>query len=436
MAPEKQRHTFISYSRINKEFALKLAKELRTAGFPVWLDLLDIPTGARWDDEIEKALRECGIFLTILTPASIASENAKDEIGYAIDHGKRILPVLLQECEIPLRLRRFQYVDFTSMNYDQGVRTAKDLLGRLIKEESAPITKRVIQGRERPTQPSKIEAAPMKPDSDKAEPSAKVTRSKRQLSTKPMAIYAGIAAFVVLALIGGASFLGGVFPFTKPSPTTTPTQENKPTNIPSPTVIVDNPTSAPQGFYTEEFEGDLDAWTFLIKSAKNVNEFVRNIENGKLVVHISPKQDQPWAYLINSAFKYADVQLEVVTTNTGNSANGVSLVCRYSESGWYEFWISNDGTYGIYAFGPDGIVLQAGYELTTGGSSAIRTGKAENKYTATCKGDELSLTINGTSIEPVKTKYDFPEGNIGIGFSAPKNLPIDVEFESLKISQP
>jgi hypothetical protein len=69
--------------------------------------------------------------MIILTPASIASDNAKDEIGYAIDHGKRILPVLLEDCEIPLRLRRFQYVDFTRLNYTEGVRSAKELLERL-----------------------------------------------------------------------------------------------------------------------------------------------------------------------------------------------------------------------------------------------------------------------------------------------------------------
>ena len=93
MAADKRRLTFISYSRIDQEFALKLARELKSAGFLIWLDQLDIPTGARWDDEIEKALSECGIFMAILTPASIASENAKDEFGYAIDHGKRILPI-------------------------------------------------------------------------------------------------------------------------------------------------------------------------------------------------------------------------------------------------------------------------------------------------------------------------------------------------------
>jgi len=139
MANEKQRRAFISYSRINKEFATKLVKGLRAGGYSVWFDLLDIPTGSRWDDEVEKALRECSIFMIILTPASIASENVKDEIGYAIDHGKRILPVLLEECDVPLRLRRFQYVDFTTKSFEEGFESAKELLGDLIEQASIPL---------------------------------------------------------------------------------------------------------------------------------------------------------------------------------------------------------------------------------------------------------------------------------------------------------
>ena len=244
MVTEKKRHTFISYSRINKEFALKLARELKAAGFPIWLDQLDIPTGTRWDDEIEKALRECGIFMVILTPASIASDNAKDEIGYAIDHGKRILPVLLEDCEIPLRLRRFQYVDFTRMNYTEGVRSAKELLARLIEEESAPTVTKIPASKERLTQPSKMRSARSTSGHPKAA-SADITKTvKKPFLTKPIAIFAGIAVFVIIVLIAGASFLRGMFPFTEQSPTGMPTQETRLTNTPSPTVIADTPTRA------------------------------------------------------------------------------------------------------------------------------------------------------------------------------------------------
>lgn len=138
MAAEKQRLTFISYSRGDKEFALELARELRSSGFFIWLDQLDIPTGARWDDEVEKALIESEIFMVILTPKSIASNNVKDEIGFAIDSNKRILPVLLENANVPFRLRRFQYVDFTNISYNEGIELAKQLLRRLLNEPTRP----------------------------------------------------------------------------------------------------------------------------------------------------------------------------------------------------------------------------------------------------------------------------------------------------------
>ena len=152
MSSEKQRRTFLSYSRINESFALKLAKELKAANFPVFFDQLDIPTGARWDTELEKALDECEVFMVILTPSSINSENVKDEIGYAIDHGKRILPVLLEESKIPLRLRRFQYVDFTTKSFDDGIESAKYLLRNLIDTPTALIPKSAIANKLKETQ--------------------------------------------------------------------------------------------------------------------------------------------------------------------------------------------------------------------------------------------------------------------------------------------
>lgn len=125
---DKKQFTFISYSRVDQAFALKLARELKSGGFNVWLDQLDIPKGARWDDEVERALRNCDSFLIILTPDSSSSQNVKDEIGYAVDSGKRVLPILLEKCAIPIRLHRIQYIDFTKMNEKDGFEAVIELL--------------------------------------------------------------------------------------------------------------------------------------------------------------------------------------------------------------------------------------------------------------------------------------------------------------------
>jgi formylglycine-generating enzyme required for sulfatase activity len=123
--------TFISYSRVHSAFVVRLAKDLKTAGFDVWLDQLDIPKGARWDDDIEAAVERSSTFMIVLAPESMESQNVKDELSYAIDAGKYILPVVIKPCKIPLRLRRFQYVDFTDKPYKDSLADIKHLLSHM-----------------------------------------------------------------------------------------------------------------------------------------------------------------------------------------------------------------------------------------------------------------------------------------------------------------
>ena len=82
------------------------------------MDQLDIPAGARWNQAIGQALKSCGRLLVILSPASASSENVLDEIAFAQQKNKPIIPLLYQACEIPLFLTRVQYLDFT---YDYRV---------------------------------------------------------------------------------------------------------------------------------------------------------------------------------------------------------------------------------------------------------------------------------------------------------------------------
>ncbi len=107
------RKIFFSYARADQEFALKLAQDLRAKDIDLWVDQLDIGPGVRWDSAIEDALKAASTLLLVLSPASVVSDNVLDEVGYALDHGKSIVPVLFQECDVPLRLRRLQRIDFT-----------------------------------------------------------------------------------------------------------------------------------------------------------------------------------------------------------------------------------------------------------------------------------------------------------------------------------
>jgi hypothetical protein len=117
MEPQK---IFFSYSRMDSPFALKLAKDLREAGADIWIDQLDIQAGSHWDSAVEKALNTAACVLVIISPFSTSSTNVMDEVSFALETGKKIVPVMLEECPPPFRLRRLQRIDFTK-DYNTGL---------------------------------------------------------------------------------------------------------------------------------------------------------------------------------------------------------------------------------------------------------------------------------------------------------------------------
>ena len=119
---------FFSYCRDDSHFALRLAEDLKAAGAAVWIDQLDIEPGTRWDRAVKDALANCPRMLVILSPASVDSENVLDEIDFALDKRKTIIPVLYRDCETPLRLRRIQYIDFRN-DHARGVKVLLRTLG-------------------------------------------------------------------------------------------------------------------------------------------------------------------------------------------------------------------------------------------------------------------------------------------------------------------
>ena len=103
---------FFSYSREDSEFVLHVARDLKAAQANVWLDQIDILPGQRWDDAVERALADCPRMLVVLSPAAVHSTNVMDEVSFALEEGKTVIPILYRDCGIPFRLRRVQYIDF------------------------------------------------------------------------------------------------------------------------------------------------------------------------------------------------------------------------------------------------------------------------------------------------------------------------------------
>ncbi len=195
---------FFSYSREDSDFALRLANDLRAAGSAVWIDQLDIGPGERWDRVVQQALESCPTVLIILSPASVNSNNVMDEVSFALDQQKAIIPVLYRDCDIPFRVRRFQHVDFRD-NYEHMLEELKRCLH--LATSSAPAAPVPIV--QPPTPPAPSPQAPSSPPSPVQQhgPVEHETPRPSHAQTKPpragFPAWAKIAIAVVAILILG-----------------------------------------------------------------------------------------------------------------------------------------------------------------------------------------------------------------------------------------
>ena len=216
-----------------------------------------------------------------------------------------------------------------------------------------------------------------------------------------------------LTLFGGTSSTNDVSssPAVQSTPTPASEQPAQATSTPvaeQPAPATATPTPAPTtvsadtgAFYTEEFDANPDTWDGFMVTGTD-NQVNAGVDSGSFFVQLSPDSEKiPRFYLMNPAFDYSGVQLELTTTNYGNNANGVSLVCNYDGTNWYEFTVSNAGLYSINAYDPTATALQGYVQLAGGGSGAIKSGQVTNVYRAICNGSELTLYINDTLVKTI-----------------------------------
>src|SRR5579859_6517360 len=107
---------FISYSRIDVEFAHRLRAWIHTLGYKTWFDQDNIAEGVYWPDAIDSGLKSSDVVIGIMTPASLASRNVKNEWDWSLANNKRLVLPMLHQCkpdDIPHRYISLNYIDFT-----------------------------------------------------------------------------------------------------------------------------------------------------------------------------------------------------------------------------------------------------------------------------------------------------------------------------------
>jgi hypothetical protein len=125
---------FLAHSSEDKFAVRELYGRLRNEGFEPWLDEEDILPGQSWRREIERAIRDVDVIIVCLSQTALRQRgHLQREISFALDTAEEqpegavfLIPLKLEECEIPDRLVRWQWVNLFERNgYDRLIKALK-----------------------------------------------------------------------------------------------------------------------------------------------------------------------------------------------------------------------------------------------------------------------------------------------------------------------
>jgi hypothetical protein len=129
----KTPQVFLSYANADRAIALRIAKELRGAGLKVWFSEWELQPGDSIATRISEAVSASDFLLVLLSPRSVNSKWVQSELNSALSRelrtrAIRVIPVLIENCELPAFLADRAYLDLRS-NFEGGIRRLIQQLG-------------------------------------------------------------------------------------------------------------------------------------------------------------------------------------------------------------------------------------------------------------------------------------------------------------------
>jgi hypothetical protein len=137
---------FLCHARNDKAQARELFRYLKRRKVDAWLDETNLLPGQDWDLEIYKATRDADVIIICISKESIAKEGyVQKEIRRALDISEEkpdgtifVIPLRLEECEVPIRLKKYQWVDL----FDEG---GYEKLMKSLKLRAVQLQRNIVQ---------------------------------------------------------------------------------------------------------------------------------------------------------------------------------------------------------------------------------------------------------------------------------------------------
>ena len=125
-------HVFLSHSSKDKPFVRRLAADIEAAGHTTWLDERDIKAGQDIIGSISAGISTADCLVVVLSSAAVQSgwvdKEWKIKVWEEIQaRDTKVVPILLEKCEIPEFLRTKKYANFTG-EYERGISEILDAL--------------------------------------------------------------------------------------------------------------------------------------------------------------------------------------------------------------------------------------------------------------------------------------------------------------------
>jgi formylglycine-generating enzyme required for sulfatase activity len=159
---DSEARIFLCHASEDKPQVREIYQRLIALGFSPWLDEKDILPGQDWDYEIEMALEQSDFVMVFLSKRSVGKVGyVQREFRRAMYHSEEMpegyihtIPIKLDDCEVPRRFRRHQWVNLNDEGaFDRIVRA----LHHGLQQRGAQI-------------PTSLETPPAKPNTAIAHP--------------------------------------------------------------------------------------------------------------------------------------------------------------------------------------------------------------------------------------------------------------------------
>lgn len=118
---------YLSYAWTDKEIVSRVAAGLIESGVRILSSESDLKPGSEWALELERALDAANFVVFFISPSSVSSGWAKQELDAALYRqlsnpgSPHILPVLIEETEVPPLLRQIQWLNMTDGDVEKAL---------------------------------------------------------------------------------------------------------------------------------------------------------------------------------------------------------------------------------------------------------------------------------------------------------------------------